>query len=92
VVLVVEDDSGVTVLLTDILAGAGYAPTTAGSVLGAVALTRRLRPAVVLLDLGLPSRSGGALLADPALAAVPVLVGIPIAAEQFPSLRVRIWL
>ena len=76
--LVVEDDPGVAALLADVLAGAGDAPPTTDSALGAVALARRLRPAVVLLDLGLPYRSGGALLgdlkADPATAGVPVLV------------------
>ena len=64
--------------LADVLAGAGDAPPTTNSALGAVALARRLRPAVILLDLGLPYRSGGALLgdlkADPASAGVPVLV------------------
>jgi CheY-like chemotaxis protein len=57
--LVVEDDAGVVALRAAVLAGAGDAPTT-DSALGAVALIRRLRPAVVLLDLGLPSCSGPA--------------------------------
>jgi two-component system alkaline phosphatase synthesis response regulator PhoP len=41
-----------------------------------VALARRLHPAVVLLDLGLPYRSGGTLLAD--LKTDPVTAGIPV--------------
>ena len=90
VVLVVEDDAGVAALLTDLLAGAGYAPTTTGSALGAAALARRLRPAAILLDLGLPYRSGGTLLgdlrADPALAAVPVLV-VSALADALPPAR-----
>jgi CheY-like chemotaxis protein len=77
-VLVAEDDPEGAALLADVLAGAGYAPTATASALGAAALAPRLRPAAVLLDLGLPSRSGGALLgdpeADPATAAVPGLV------------------
>jgi two-component system, OmpR family, phosphate regulon response regulator PhoB len=90
VVLVVEDDPGVAALLADLLAGAGYAPTTTDSALGAATLVRRLRPVAVLLDLGLPYRSGGALLgdlkADPATAAVPVLV-VSALAEVLPPAR-----
>ena len=90
-VLVGEDDAGVAALLAEALAGAGDAPTTTGSALGAAALVRRLRPAAVLLDLGLPSRSGGALLgapeADPATAAVPVLVVSALADALPPALR-----
>jgi two-component system phosphate regulon response regulator PhoB len=89
-VLVVEDEPGVAALLAEVLAGAGYAPTTTDSALGAVALARRLRPAVVLLDLGLPYRSGGALLgdlkADPATAAIPVLV-VSALADALPPAR-----
>ena len=89
-VLVVEDDPGVAALLAEVLAGAGYAPTTTDSALGAAALARRLRPAVVLLDLGLPYRSGGALLgdlkADPATAGIPVLV-VSALADARPSGR-----
>ena len=90
VVLVVEDDAGVAALLADVLTWGGYAPTTTGSALGALDLARRLRPAAVLLDLGLPYRSGGALLgalkADPATAAVPVLV-VSALAEDLPPAR-----
>jgi DNA-binding response OmpR family regulator len=90
VVLVVEDDPGVAALLADVLAGAGYAPATTASALGAAALARRLRPAAVLLDLGLPYRSGGALLgdlkADPATAAIPVLV-VSALADALPPAR-----
>jgi two-component system response regulator AdeR len=90
VVLVVEDDPEVAALLADVLAGAGYAPTTTASALGAVALARRLRPAAVLLDLGLPYRSGGALLddlkADRATAGIPVLV-VSALADALPPAR-----
>ena len=84
-VLVVEDDPGVAALLAEVLAGAGYAPTTTDSALGAVALARRLRPAVVLLDLGLPYRSGGALLGD--LKADPATAGGPRAGRLRPGRR-----
>ena len=91
VALVVEDDPGGAALLAEVLAGAGYAPTTTDSALGAAALARRLRPAVILLDLGLPYRSGGALLADlkadPATAGVPVLVVSGLADALPPARR-----
>jgi DNA-binding response OmpR family regulator len=87
---VVEDDPGVAALLVAVLAGAGYAPTTTDSALGAVALARRRRPAVVLLGLGLPYRSGGALLGnlktDPATAGIPVVV-LSAAPETLPRER-----
>ena len=77
-VLVIEDDPGHQRLLTQILELAGYVVTTADCALGVVALVQRLRPRVILLDLGLPLRSGAALLAelkdDPRTAAVPVVV------------------
>jgi DNA-binding response OmpR family regulator len=89
-VLVVEDEPGVAALLAEVLAGAGYAPTMTDSALGAVALARRLRPAAVLLDLGLPYRSGGALLgdlkADRATAGIPVLI-VSALADALPPAR-----
>jgi two-component system OmpR family response regulator len=92
-VLIVEDEPGVAALLAEVLAGAGYAPTTTGSAVGAVALVRRLRPVVVVLDLGLPFRSGGALLgdlkADPATAAIPVLVVSAMTETLTPARRAQ---
>ena len=77
-VVVVEDHPDLAALLTDELTDAGYAVTATGSALGAVALARRVRPRAVVLDLGLPYRSGVALLAelkaDPRTAAIPVVV------------------
>jgi two-component system, sensor histidine kinase len=77
-VLVIEDDSAVRRMLEVILEPAGYAVTAADSALGAMATVRRVRPDVILLDLGLPYRSGSSLLAelkaDADTAAVPVLV------------------
>jgi CheY-like chemotaxis protein len=94
VVLVVEDDPGVAALLAEVLAGAGYAPARTDSALGAVALVRRLRPAVLVLDLGLPYRSGGALLddlqADPVTAALPVVVVSAFAEALPPARRARV--
>ena len=76
--LVIEDDPIIQRLLENILKPEDYAVTTTDSALGAMDLVRRLRPQVILLDLGLPYRSGATLLAelkaDPATADVPVVV------------------
>jgi CheY-like chemotaxis protein len=89
-VLVIEDDAGIRELLTDLLQGDGYAVTATDSALGAATLVRRLLPRVILLDLGLPYRSGAALLgdlkADPATAAIPVVV-VSGAPEALPRER-----
>jgi DNA-binding response OmpR family regulator len=77
-VLVIEDDAGLQSMLKVMLNLGGYAVTAIDSALGAMATVRRVRPDVILLDLGLPYRSGASLLAelksDAATAAVPVLV------------------
>ncbi len=77
-VLVIEDDPVIQRLLERILKPEGYAVTTTDSALGAMDLVRRLRPRVILLDLGLPYRSGATLLAelkaDSITADVPVVV------------------
>jgi DNA-binding response OmpR family regulator len=63
-VLVIEDDPHIKDLLTDVLTGDGFSVTAADSVLGAATLIRRLRPCAIVLDLGLPYRSGASLLTD----------------------------
>jgi DNA-binding response OmpR family regulator len=77
-VLIVEDEPSLVRLLTLALEGEGFGVTTTDSALGAASLARRSRPDVILLDLGLPYRSGALLLgdlkADPSTADVPVLV------------------
>jgi CheY-like chemotaxis protein len=77
-VLIVEDDQRIQELLTDVLSGSGYRVSTTDSALGAAALVRRLRPDVVLLDLGLPYRSGVHVLQEikvhPQTCDVPVVI------------------
>ncbi len=77
-VLVVEDDEPTGQLLADLVSDAGYTVTVLNSALGMHEAVQRLRPVAVLLDLGLPYRSGIALLeelrADPATATLPVIV------------------
>ena len=76
--LIIEDDPATARLLAYILDDAGYEVTTIDAAVGALGLARRLRPDVILLDLGLPYRSGAALLAElkagPATARIPVIV------------------
>jgi len=77
-ILIVEDDDSVRAVFSDILAAAGYEVTSTDSAFGAATLVRDLRPAAVLLDIGLPFRPGTALLdelkADKRTADVPVVV------------------
>ena len=74
--LIIEDDASTAKLLRYVLGEAGYDVTTTDSALGALALTQQLRPDVILLDLGLPYRSGASLLAE--LNANPDTVPIPV--------------
>ena len=77
-ILIVEDDDSVRGLFADILMSSGYEVTATDSAFGAPTLVRDLRPAAVILDIGLPFRPGTALLhelkADPLTADVPVVV------------------
>jgi DNA-binding response OmpR family regulator len=79
-VLILEDDPGIRELLVEHLAFEGFRVASAESALGGLGLVRRLRPAVVVLDLGLPYVSGVHFLAelradpDPAVRAVAVVV------------------
>ena len=83
----VEDDEATATVWALALADEGYAVRTRDSALGVAALVRAWRPDVVLLDLGLPYRSGASLLAelkaDPATAAVPEVV-VSAAPETLP--------
>jgi DNA-binding response OmpR family regulator len=76
--LIVEDDHHFRELLAQLLQEEGYVVETADSILGVAGLIQSWRPSVVLLDLGLPYRSGASLLADlrgnPLTKNVPVLV------------------
>ncbi len=77
-VLVVEDDADIAALWGHVLTASGCDVQRLESALGAVDLLRRWRPDVLLLDLGLPYRSGATLLADVVAdaqtATIPVVV------------------
>jgi CheY-like chemotaxis protein len=82
-VLVVEDDPPLREFLTELLGQEGYAVTATDAVIGVRALVEGVQPHAILLDLGLPYRSGASLLvelkADPRTAPIPVIVvsGMP---------------
>ena len=77
-VLVIEDEPAIVALLTQVLSEAGYVVAATDAAIGAMAMVRDLEPSVILLDLGLPYRSGASLLAelktDARTARIPVIV------------------
>ena len=91
-ILVVEDEPHVSALLADTLLDHGYAVTAIDSALGTLDLARQLRPCAILLDLGLPYRSGALLLADlkadPATAHIPVIIVSALTELLAPDRRV----
>jgi DNA-binding response OmpR family regulator len=76
--LVLEDEESIGELWTMLLRKDGYDVVCRQSALGLGALLRRWHPDVILLDLGLPFRSGATALADfkadPATAGIPIVV------------------
>ncbi len=79
-VMVVEDDALIRDAVVEILATEGFDPIAAGDGQEALARLRhdKLSPALILLDLMMPVMNGwefrAAQLADPELAAIPVVV------------------
>ncbi len=77
-ILVVDDDPNIVRLIRSYLEQAGYHVEQAADGDGAVAAVRRVRPALVILDLGLPGKDGievtRTLRADALLAATPILM------------------
>ena len=61
-ILVVDDDTQLRRFLKTTLTGHGHSVVEAGSVAEAIATIPRVRPAVVLLDLGLPDGDGLAVV------------------------------
>lgn len=89
--LLVEADATLRRALTTLLQAEGYEVTAVDTVFGTHALVRLLAPAVVLLDLELPYRSGLSLLphlqADPQTAPIPVVVLTTLPALLPPARR-----
>jgi DNA-binding NtrC family response regulator len=75
-VLIIEDDAEIRPLISAKLRDWGYEPCEAGTVSQAKAAIADVRPAVVLLDIGLPDGSGLNLIQEikASLPATPVIV------------------
>lgn len=57
-ILVVDDTASILNVVAHTLAGAGYRPLTAATALDAVALARRERPDLILMDIMMPGLEG----------------------------------
>ena len=77
-ILVVEDQEDNRQILRDLLGSADYAMIEAGDGAAAVAVAKRERPDLILMDIQLPVMDGyeatRRIKADPALRAVPIIV------------------
>lgn len=77
-VVIVEDEPHIVLSLEIVLQRAGYETATAIDGDESLALIRRLRPDVVLLDIMLPRRNGyevcQAIKSDPELRSIPVIM------------------
>lgn len=77
-ILVVEDDRSLAVLIVYMLSREGYQVASVGDGAAALPAIRQFKPALIVLDLGLPGMSGDeickAIRTDPALAGTFVLV------------------
>lgn len=77
-VLVVDDEDDVREALAALIERWGFEVVTAGSGREALETLPRLRPRLVLLDLTMPDINGwsvrAAMLADPSLASIPVVL------------------
>jgi DNA-binding response OmpR family regulator len=61
-VLIVEDDPWIRDISTELLEDEGFAIASAADGQAGLEMAERLRPTVILLDLGLPRMSGGEFL------------------------------
>jgi DNA-binding response OmpR family regulator len=77
-VLVVDDDSALRDLLTDILRDHGYTPASTARGSETLRLTRRFRPNLILLDAHLPDLDGPEVVrqlrADSEASLIPILM------------------
>ncbi len=77
-VLIVEDDPWIRGIASELLEDEGFAVASAADGQLGLEMAKRLRPAVMLLDIGLPRMSGGEFLkrvrGHPSLRETPVIV------------------
>ena len=77
-VVIVEDEPHIVLSLEFLLQREGYDTTSAADGEEGLALVKRLRPDVVLLDIMMPKRNGyqvcQAIKSDPDLAAIPIIM------------------
>ena len=77
-ILLVEDDRPTAQVIKDALAGGDYDITHAGSCEEGLRVFKSLKPALVVLDVGLPDGSGfdvcRKIRSDPRLGATPVVI------------------
>jgi signal transduction histidine kinase/DNA-binding response OmpR family regulator len=75
-ILVIEDDTGFSAIIKDLARGLDFECVTTDNALEGLALARELLPKGILLDIGLPDRSGLAVLEqlkrDPLTRPIPV--------------------
>ena len=92
-VLVVEDDPHLCGLINLLLEDEGYKPVSAANGLAALGLARRLRPALITLDLALPLMDGQRVLdqlaADERTCHIPVVVVSACADTLRPTEQVK---
>ena len=92
-ILVVEDEPAIAEVIGSVLEDEGYAVTTAADGAAALAVLRDRSPlpCIAFLDLMMPGMNGWqlrqAMLEDPVLADVPVVIVSAFAAEDVKSLR-----
>ncbi len=92
-ILVVDDEPAIAEVIGSVLQDEGYPVTTAGDGREALALLRdgSPLPCMAFLDLMMPGMNGWelrqAMLADPALAEVPVVIVSAFTADDMGSLR-----
>lgn len=76
-VLIVEDETFTVELLSVVLKKAGHTVAVANDGAEGVAATRKLRPDLVIMDMGMPTMTGWeairTLKADPATRTIPII-------------------
>jgi CheY-like chemotaxis protein len=93
-VLIVDDDAAIVQLLREALEVRGYGVLSAGDGVDAQALARQMQPHLILMDLLLPGMDDAELSkrlrADPATAAIPIVVISAVSAPGAPAIALPV--